>query len=85
MAIRGVGTLFGEKQSGEMDSIGADLYQNFYEQLEKIEMQPQRNSMKCMSQFFRRCLSSPGNMWQVMKLEKLQIIQFWMHKPQRAR
>lgn len=39
MAIRGVGTLFGEKQSGEMDSIGADLYLEFlYEQLEKIEM-----------------------------------------------
>ena len=38
MAIRGVGTLFGEKQSGEMDSIGADLYLEFlYEQLEKIE------------------------------------------------
>ena len=38
MAIRGVGTLFGEKQSGEVDSIGADLYLEFlYEQLEKIE------------------------------------------------
>jgi transcription-repair coupling factor (superfamily II helicase) len=38
MAIRGVGTIFGDKQSGEVDSIGADLYlELLYNQLEKIE------------------------------------------------
>ena len=38
MTIRGVGTIFGDKQSGEVDSIGADLYlELLYRQLEKIE------------------------------------------------
>ena len=38
MAIRGVGTIFGDKQSGEVDTIGADLYlELLYNQLEKIE------------------------------------------------
>jgi len=38
MAIRGVGTIFGDKQSGEVDSIGADLYlELLYKQLEKVE------------------------------------------------
>lgn len=38
MAIRGVGTIFGEKQSGQVDNIGADLYMEFlYNQLEQIE------------------------------------------------
>jgi transcription-repair coupling factor len=38
MAIRGVGTIFGDKQSGEVDNIGADLYlELLFRQLEKIE------------------------------------------------
>ena len=38
MAIRGVGTIFGDKQSGEVDSVGADLYlELLYSQLKKIE------------------------------------------------
>ena len=39
MSIRGVGTLFGEKQSGEVDSVGADLYlELLYSQLQRVEM-----------------------------------------------
>jgi transcription-repair coupling factor len=39
MSIRGVGELFGEKQSGEVDSIGADLYlELLYSQLQRIEL-----------------------------------------------
>ena len=38
MAVRGVGTIFGDKQSGGVDTIGADLYlELLYNQLEKIE------------------------------------------------
>jgi hypothetical protein len=38
VAIRGVGTIFGDKQSGEVDLIGADLYlELLYNQLERIE------------------------------------------------
>lgn len=38
MGIRGVGTMFGEKQSGDVDSIGADLYlELLYKQLQRIE------------------------------------------------
>jgi len=38
MAIRGVGTIFGDSQSGQVDGIGADLYlEMLYNQLEKIE------------------------------------------------
>jgi len=37
MAIRGVGTMFGEKQSGDVDKIGADLFMEMlYEELGKI-------------------------------------------------
>jgi len=38
MGIRGVGTMFGEKQSGDVDSIGADLYlELLYKQLQRID------------------------------------------------
>ena len=38
MGIRGVGTMFGEKQSGDVDSVGADLYlELLYKQLQRID------------------------------------------------
>jgi len=38
MGIRGVGTMFGEKQSGDVDGIGADLYlELLYKQLQRID------------------------------------------------
>ena len=38
MSIRGVGTMFGDKQSGDVDSVGADLYlELLYKQLQRID------------------------------------------------
>ena len=38
MGIRGVGTMFGEKQSGDVDNVGADLYlELLYKQLQRID------------------------------------------------
>jgi transcription-repair coupling factor (superfamily II helicase) len=38
MGIRGVGTMFGEKQSGDVDGIGADLYlELLFKQLQRID------------------------------------------------
>ncbi|KAK3286184.1 hypothetical protein CYMTET_6253 [Cymbomonas tetramitiformis] len=40
MAIRGVGTIFGVKQSGDIDTVGIDLYlEMLHEELQKVETQ----------------------------------------------
>ena len=40
MAIRGVGTIFGLKQSGDLDTVGMDLYlEMLHEELQKVPRQ----------------------------------------------
>ena len=55
MSIRGVGTMFGDKQSGDVDSVGADLYlELLYKQLQRIDNLRINNALPMTFAWHRR-------------------------------